>query len=132
MKIPVEFDGRTYETLPISWDEIDRIEQIQSGFLLNLAENLAEAKTKVARRSIATQLMKTKSDQRKIIEEILRKYCKLSSKELIDLGFIGATLLFGKIYKANTDLEPFLEKRSEPVSSPDSPQKTETSTLSPS
>lgn len=126
MNLPIEFDGRTYETLPISWDDIDRIERIQSGFLLNLASNIAEAKTKAGKRTIVTQLQKTKADQRRLIEEILSKYLNLSSKELIDLGFIGSALLFGKLYRANTEIEAFLEKPSEPAKSSEPAPETPT------
>lgn len=132
MKLNIEFDGKKYETQPMEWDDIDRIESVVSNFLLNLQENIASAQTKSARASIRAQLQRTKSEQRKLVEQILRKYLKLSSKDLIDLGFIGSTVLFNKLYKANTEIDGFLLEHSKQPLPLDSPPKTEASSPSPS
>jgi hypothetical protein len=133
MKLKVEgLDKQVYECAPMSWDDVDRVESVLSEFLLNLQDNIAEAKTKTARLAIRKQLTKTKAEQRKLVEDMLRKYFGFSTPQLVELGFIGATVLFNRMYKANTELTPFLDKQSEQPSSSDSQRMIAPSSLSPS
>lgn len=129
MKISVEFDGKTYEAKPMTWDDVERVEDSFSGFLLNLPDHIAEAKTKAGREKIRKELLKTKANQRKMVEDMLRKYLSLDSKELIELGFLGSMVLFAKMYRENTEIDRFLGMPSGQPSQSGFPQTTPASSL---
>lgn len=132
MNIKLDYDGKTYEAKPMTWDDVEKVEELLSGTLLSFSDALANAKSKTNIRALGRELQKTKANQRRLVEDMLRKYLKLDSKALIDLGYIGAVVLFSKMYKANTEVEPFLGMQSRQPSSSGSLQTIQTSSPSPS